>query len=171
MKKILASLLIGIFSLCFSQNNWIYYNRVTNETWGYFSIWRVDENGENDIQIYENGYLLDISEEGNYMLFSNYSYVVMYNLSSETIDPLPMQAWIANFTSDGSKIIYASQTELFIYDIISQESVLISDIISYESNFYYSPTNQSVVFYEQDNIALYNIDNNEKTIYFLFEIY
>ena len=164
MKKYTVLIFNTLLSFCLAQNNWIYYNKISNESESLYSIWRIDENGENDIQIYENGYLLDISEEGNYMLFSNYSYVVMYNLSSETIDPLPMQAWIANFTSDGSKIIYASQTELFIYDIISQESVLISDIISYESNFYYSPTNQSVVFYEQDNIALYNIENNEKII-------
>ena len=162
MKKYTVLILNTLLSFCLGQNNWIYYNKISNESEGLYSIWRMDENGENDIQIYENGYLLDISEEGNFMLFSNYSYVVMYNLSSETIDPLPLQAWIANFTSDGSKIIYASQTELSIYDIISQESVLISDIISIESNFYYSPANQSVVFYEQDNIALYNIDNNEK---------
>ena len=70
MKKILASLLIGIFSLCFSQNNWIYYNRVTNETWGYFSIWRVDENGENETFILEQGHLLDISDDGEYILLS-----------------------------------------------------------------------------------------------------
>ena len=151
-------------SFCLAQDNWIYYNKISNESESLYSIWRIDENGENDIQIYETGYLLDISAEGNSMLFTNYSYVLIYDLLAETIDPLPIQAWIAKFTSDGSKIIYASQTELFIYNIISQESVLISDIISYESNFDYSPIDQSVVFYEQNNIVLYNIDDNEKII-------
>ena len=92
MKKILASLLIGIFSLCFSQNNWIYYNRVNNETWGYFSIWRVDENGENETFILEQGHLLDISDDGEYILLSQSGNLALLNAESGILDGLGIQA-------------------------------------------------------------------------------
>ena len=71
MKIITAFLLTGIISVCFSQNNWIYYNKASTETEGYYSIWRINQNGENDTLIFEMGYLLDVSEDGNFMLLAN----------------------------------------------------------------------------------------------------
>ena len=167
MKKISAFLLIGIISVCFSQNNWIYYNKVSTETEGYFSIWRINQNGGNDTLIFEMGYLLDVSEDGNFMLFANFANfgtVKRYNFSTVTLDDISIETWAAKFTSDASSIIYASQTELFIYNIDSQENIMISDSLSYESNFHYSPDNNSVVFYEQDSIVTYNLLNGEKIV-------
>ena len=166
MKKILASLLIGIFSLCFSQNNWIYYNRVTNETWGYFSIWRVDENGENETFILEQGHLLDISDDGEYILLSQSGNLALLNAESGILDGLGIQAqsFSANFTSSSSLIVYATQTELFLFDSETNQNLLISDNLSYESNFYYSSTYGLIFFYEQNNICKYDISNQEKII-------
>ena len=166
MKKILASLLIGIFSLCFSQHNWIYYNKVSNETSGYFSVWRIDENGENETLVLEQGYLLDISSNGEYILLSQYGYLALLNTESGILDGLGIQAqsFSAKFTSSFSLIVYATQTELYLFDSATNQSLLISDNLSYESNFYYSPTHGLIFFYEQNNICKYDISNQEKTI-------
>ena len=164
MKKITAFLLTGIISVCFSQNNWIYYNKVSTQTEGYFSIWRINQNGENDTLIFEMGYLLDVSEDGNFMLFANSGAVKRYNFSTVTLDDISIETWVAKFTSDASRIIYASQTELFIYNIDSQENIMISDSLSYETNFDYSAINNSVVFYEQNDIVTYNLLNGEKIV-------
>ena len=166
MKKILASLLIGIFSLCFSQNNWIYYNKVSNETSGYFSVWRIDENGENETLISEQGYLLDISDNGEYILLSQSGYLALLNTESGILDGLGIQAqsFSAKFTSSSSVLVYATQTELYLFDSSTNQSLLISDNLSYESNFYYSPTHGLIFFYEQNNICKYDISNQEKII-------
>ena len=152
MKKILAFLLFGIISLCFSQNNWIYYNKVSDETSGYFSVWRIDENGENETLVSEQGYLLDISDNGEYILLSQYGYLVLLNTESGILDGLGIQSYSAKFTSTSSLIVYATQTELYLFDSATNQSLLISDNLSYESNFYYSPTHGLIFFYEQNNI-------------------
>ena len=166
MKKILASLLIGIFSLCFSQNNWIYYNKVSNETTGYFSIWRIDENGENETLVSEQGYLLDVSDNGEYILLSQSGYLALLNTESGILNGLGIQAqsFTAKFTSSSSLIVYATQTELYLFDNVTNQSLLISDNLSYESNFYYSSTYGLIFFYEQNNICKYDIINQEKII-------
>jgi hypothetical protein len=164
VKKITAFLLTGIISVCFSQDNWIYYNKVSTETEGYFSIWRINQDGENDTLIFEMGYLLDVSEDGNFMLFANSGAVKRYNFSTVTLDDISIETYAAKFTSDASSIIYASQTELFIYNIDSQENIMISDSLSYETNFDYSAINNSVVFYEQNDIVTYNLLNGEKIV-------
>ena len=107
MKKIFASLLIGIFSLCFSQNNWIYFNKVSNETSGYFSVWRIDENGENETLVSEQGYLLDISDNGEYILLSQYGNLALLNTESGILDGLgiQVQSFSAKFTLSSSKIL------------------------------------------------------------------
>ena len=166
MKKILASLLIGIFSLCFSQNNWIYFNKVSNETSGYFSVWRIDENGENETLVSEQGYLLDISDNGEYILLSQSGYLALLNTESGILDGLGIQAqsFSAKFTSSSSLLVYATQTELYLFDSETNQSLLISGNLSYESNFYYSPTHGLIFFYEQNNICKYDISNQEKII-------
>ena len=166
MKKILAPLLIGIFSLCFSQNNWIYYNKVSIETSGYFSVWRIDENGENETLVSEQGYLLDISENGEYILLSQSGYLALLNTESGILDGLGIQAqsFSAKFTSSSSLLVYATQTELYLFDSETNQSLLISDNLSYESNFYYSSTYGLIFFYEQNNICKYDIVNQEKII-------
>jgi len=164
MKIITTFLLTGIISVCFSQDNWIYYNKVSTETEGYFSIWRINQDGENDTLIFEMGYLLDVSEDGNFMLFANSGAVKRYNFSTVTLDDISIETYAAKFTSDASSIIYASQTELFIYNIDSQENIMISDSLSYETNFDYSAINNSVVFYEQNDIVTYNLLNGEKIV-------
>ena len=127
MKKILASLLIGIFSLCFSQNNWIFYNKVSNETTGYFSIWRIDENGENETLVSEQGYLLDISDNGEYILLSQSGYLALLNTESGILNGLgiQVQSFTAKFTSSSSLIVYATQTELYLFDSVTNQSLLI----------------------------------------------
>ena len=166
MKNLLASLLIGISSLCFSQNNWIYYNKVSDETSGYFSVWRIDENGENETLVSEQGYLLDISDNGEYILLSQYGYLALLNTESGILDGLGIQAqsFSAKFTSSSSLLVYATQTELYLFDSATNQSLLISDNLSYESNFYYSPTHGLIFFYEQNNICKYDISNQEKII-------
>ena len=102
MIKILAFLLFGIISLCFSQNNRIYYNKVSTETVGYFSIWRIDENGENETLVSEQGYLLDISDNGEYILLSQFGYLALLNTESGILDGLGIQSYSAKFTSTSS---------------------------------------------------------------------
>ena len=166
MKKILAFLLIGIISLCFSQNNRIYYNKISTETSGYFSIWRIDENGENETLVSEQGYLLDISDDGEYILLSQFGYLALLNTESGILDGLGIQgqSFSAKFTSSSSLIVYATQTELFLFDSETNQSLLISDNLSYESNFYYSSTYGLIFFYEENNICKYDISNQEKII-------
>tara|TARA_Y100000591_G_C21810933_1_gene687841 strand:+ start:167 stop:1453 length:1287 start_codon:yes stop_codon:yes gene_type:complete len=164
MKKILAFLLFGIISLCFSQNNKIYYNKVSTEIAGYFSIWRIDENGENETLVSEQGYLLDISDNGEYILLSQFGYLALLNTESGILDGLGIQSNSAKFTSTSSLIVYATQTDLFLFDSETNQSLLISNNLSYESNFYHSSTYGLIFFYEQNNICKYDINNQEKTI-------
>ena len=153
-----------IISVCFAQHNWIYYNKASTETEGYYSIWRINQNGENDTLIFGMGYLLDISGNGNFMLLANYEGVKRYNLTTGEVDDILIETYAAKFNSDASSVIYASQTELFIYEIYGQENIMISDSLSYETNFDYSVTNNSVVFYEQNDIVKYDLLDGEKIV-------
>ena len=68
------------------------------------------------------GYLLDVSEDGNFMLLANYGGVKRYSFTTGELDDISIETYAAKFTSDASIIIYTSQTELFIYNIDSQEN-------------------------------------------------
>ena len=164
MIKVIIYILFGFLSFCKSEDNWIFYNKASIETEGYYSIWRINQNGENDTLIFEMGYLLDISEDGNFMLLANYEGVKRYSITTGEFDDLLIETYAGKFNSDASSVIYASQTELFIYEIYSQENIMISDSLSYETNFDYSSANNSIVFYEQNNIVIYNLLDGEKIV-------
>tara|TARA_X000001036_G_scaffold417616_1_gene435756 strand:+ start:70 stop:396 length:327 start_codon:yes stop_codon:yes gene_type:complete len=97
-----------IISVCFAQHNWIYYNKASTETEGYYSIWRINQNGENDTLIFGMGYLLDISGNGNFMLLANYEGVKRYNLTTGEVDDILIETYAAKFNSDASSVIYSS---------------------------------------------------------------